>query len=74
MLTVLSKVEGLTTLSQPVESLKVERVEWQYRKFNILVSFSVKLAAFHASSWADTRHLKPENFIFLFFVPSCHSD
>jgi hypothetical protein len=28
-LTVLSKVEGLTTLSQPVESLKVERVEGQ---------------------------------------------
>jgi hypothetical protein len=26
-LTVLSKVEGLTTLSQPVESLKVEQVE-----------------------------------------------
>jgi hypothetical protein len=28
-LTVLSSVEGLTTLSQPVESLKVERVEGQ---------------------------------------------
>jgi len=28
-LTVLSRVEGLTTLSQPVESLKVERVEGQ---------------------------------------------
>jgi hypothetical protein len=28
-LTVLSKVEGLTTLSQPVESLMVERVEGQ---------------------------------------------
>ena len=28
-LTVLSIVEGLTTLSQPVESLKVERVEGQ---------------------------------------------
>ena len=26
-LTALSKVEGLTTLSEPVESLKVERVE-----------------------------------------------
>jgi hypothetical protein len=28
-LTVLSRVEGLTTLSLPVESLKVERVEGQ---------------------------------------------
>jgi len=28
-LMVLSEVEGLTTLSQPVESLKVERVEGQ---------------------------------------------
>jgi len=35
MLTVLSKVEGLTTLSHPVESLKVEQVELQYRKFKL---------------------------------------
>jgi len=35
MLTVLSKVEGLATLSQPVESLKVEQVKLQYRKFKI---------------------------------------
>jgi hypothetical protein len=34
-LTVLSKVEGLTTLSQPVESLKVERVEGQYPNSNL---------------------------------------
>jgi hypothetical protein len=33
-LTVLSSVEGLTTLSQPVESLKVERVEGQYPNSN----------------------------------------
>jgi hypothetical protein len=34
-LTVLSRVEGLPTLSQPVESLKVERVEWQITKTEI---------------------------------------
>jgi len=34
-LTVLSRVEGLTTLSQPVESLKVERVEGQITRIEI---------------------------------------
>jgi hypothetical protein len=29
------------------------------------VSFPIKLADSSASGWADTRHLKPENFIFL---------
>jgi hypothetical protein len=35
------------------------------RFFNTLVSFSVKLATFHASSLADTRHLKPLSSFFL---------
>jgi hypothetical protein len=33
--------------------------------FNTLVSFLIKLATFHASSLADTRHLKPLSSFFL---------
>jgi hypothetical protein len=41
-LTVLSQVEGLTTLSQPVESLKVERVEGQIQMTEIQNSKQIK--------------------------------
>jgi hypothetical protein len=55
-LTVLSNVDGLTTLSQPVESLKVERVEGQIKMIKVSdFSVQVSIPGFKGSTFKGSE-------------------